>query len=83
MGEYWRVLSKNNISRERLASYERRITEEPYVVQSAIGDFENYLQILKRMHSSDDMNLLIGEVWHHVGGDTHGLLKDLQNNFGD
>jgi alpha-glucan,water dikinase len=77
MGEYWRVLTNAGITRERLASYERKITEEPYVVASSIGDFENYLAILKRMHSSDDMNLLIGEAWHHVSGDTHGLLKDV------
>jgi alpha-glucan,water dikinase len=83
MGEYWRVLGEAGITRERLATYERKITCEPYMVQSSIGDFENYLAILKRMHSSDDMNLLIGEAWNHVGGDTHSLLKEVQGGFGD
>ena len=78
MGEYWRVLGEASITRERLASYERKITEEPWYKPEAIGDFENYLQILKRMHSSDDMNLLIGEAWGHVGTDTHGLMKAIQ-----
>jgi alpha-glucan,water dikinase len=43
MGEYWRVLGNAGITRERLASYERKITTEPTMVQSSIGDFENYL----------------------------------------
>jgi len=59
MGKYWEHLSANGISRERLASYDRKITTEPWMKPEAIGDFENYLQILKEMHSSDDMNLLI------------------------
>lgn len=83
MSEYWRVLTENGITRERLASYERKITEEPWYKPEAIRDFENYLAILKRMHSSDDMNLLIGEAWGHVGGDTHNLMQDLQRGFGD
>jgi alpha-glucan,water dikinase len=83
MSEYWRVLTDAGINRERLASYERKITEEPWYKPEAISDFENYLQILKRVHSSDDLNHLIGDVWHKVGADTHGLLKDLQSNFKD
>jgi len=59
MRKYWDHLQANGINRERLASYERKITEEPYMQPQAIGDFENYLQILKEMHSSDDMNMLI------------------------
>ena len=44
---YWEVLGKNGIDRNRLASYERKITEEPYYLPHTIGDFENYLKILK------------------------------------
>jgi hypothetical protein len=49
----------------------------------AIGDFENYLKILKSVHSSDDLNMLIGEAKCHVGGDVHHLMQDLQSNFKD
>lgn len=59
MGKYWDVLNKNGITRERLASYERKITTEPTYRPESIGSFENYLQILKEMHSSDDVNMLI------------------------
>ena len=77
------MLRKNNITKERLASYERNITTEPWYKPEAIPDFENYLHILKRMHSSDDLNLLIDEAKGHVGGDTHSLMHDIQRNYGD
>lgn len=70
MSEYWRVLTDAGINAERLASYDRKITTEPWYKPEAIHDFENYLLILKRVHSSDDINLLIGEVWGKVGSDT-------------
>lgn len=47
MSKYWQVLSANGITRERLASFERKITEEPWYKPEAIADFEGYLAILK------------------------------------
>jgi alpha-glucan,water dikinase len=83
MSCYWDHLKKNGIDAARLASYQRNITHEPYMVASAIGDFENYLKILKSVHSSDDLNMLIGEAKCHVGGDVHHLMQDLQCNYKD
>jgi hypothetical protein len=40
---YWETLAQKGISRERLGSLERKITEEPYYLPHTIGDFENYL----------------------------------------
>jgi len=71
---YWDHLHKNGITKERLASYERRIDTEPWHKPEAIPDFENYLRILKQMHSSDDLNMLIDEAKRHVGGDCHHLM---------
>jgi alpha-glucan,water dikinase len=62
MGKYWHVLNSNGVTKERLASYERKITCEPWMKKEAIGDFENYLQILKEMHSSGDLTLLSNEA---------------------
>jgi len=62
MSQYWKILNSNGVSRERLASYERKITEEPAFRPDCIGDFENYLQILKEMHSSDDLWLNFNQV---------------------
>jgi hypothetical protein len=47
MNLYWDTLKQNGINRERLTSYERKITEEPYYLPNTIQDFEAYLQILK------------------------------------
>ena len=58
MADYWNILHAKNITKERLASYERKITEEPGHLPHTIGDFENYLRILKEMHSSDDLVML-------------------------
>ena len=43
MEKYWEVLSGAGITRERLASYERKITSEPFYKPEAINDFQNYL----------------------------------------
>jgi len=64
------VLTAAKITKERLASYERKITEEPWYKPEAIPDF---LAILKRMHSLDDLNLLINEARGHVGGNIHNI----------
>jgi alpha-glucan,water dikinase len=47
IGDYWGYLNKNGITKERLASYDRKIVTEPWMKKEAIPDFENYLQILK------------------------------------
>ena len=47
LGQYWGILKKNGIDSNRLASYERKITFEPWMKKEAIGDFENYLNTLK------------------------------------
>jgi hypothetical protein len=47
MNQYWDVLKKNGIDAGRLASYERKITCEPWMKKESIGDFEDYLRTLK------------------------------------
>ena len=59
MSKYWEHLKRNGIDRERLCSYERKITEEPYYLPNTIHDFEEYLKILKQLHSSNDLQLLV------------------------
>lgn len=58
---YWRILGEHNITRERLASYERKITAEPYMVHTNIGelinDFRAYLSILKDVHDALDIKV--------------------------
>jgi len=47
MAKYWAVLSANGVTKERLASYERKITTEPWYKPEAIPDFEEYHKVLK------------------------------------
>ena len=83
MAKYWQVLKGHGIDKERLASYERKITCEPWMKAEAIPDFEEYLRTLKQLHSSGDLELLGNEAKQHVGSDTKGLIDDVLRNFGD
>ena len=59
VSEYWRVLSENGVTRERLESFERPIkvepTPRPHIKVALIKDFTNYLAILKSVHSGADL----------------------------
>jgi hypothetical protein len=66
-----------------LASYERKITTEPWYKPEAIHDFEQYLVILKEMHSSGDLQILSNEARQHLPPDSKHLIDDLLTNFGD
>ena len=39
MSKYWEVLKNNGIDKNRLSSFERKITNEPTYLPSSIGDF--------------------------------------------
>lgn len=83
MSQYWKILKANGIDSQRLASYERKITFEPWMKKEAIGDFEEYLKTLKQLHSSGDLEQMTNDARQHVGGDTKGLMDDVLRNFGD
>jgi alpha-glucan,water dikinase len=83
MAKYWEVLNSKGIDRNRLNSYERKITEEPSYLPNTIGDFENYLIILKQMHSSGDIQLLCDEARGHLGSHDHAAIDDMMKNFND
>ena len=67
--DYRNTLKRGGISKERMASYERKITAEPWHNRSYIGDFERYLKILKSVHASTDL--------------IHGKLDDIINKKDD
>jgi alpha-glucan,water dikinase len=81
--KYWEVLTKNGIDSARLASFERSITKEPEYAPHAIGDFENYLKILKQLHSSGDIQMLCDEARGHLGSHEHRAIDDMLSNFND
>ncbi len=59
--QYWEHLNKNGITREILASYDRKITLESFYDPSFLTDFEYYLTLLKSVYSSNDLNSMYNE----------------------
>ncbi len=56
--EYRNTLKYGGVTKERLESFERKITLEPYYEPKYLPDFENYLKILKEVHGSADLVLM-------------------------
>ena len=53
--DYRNTLKRGGVTKERMASYERKIVAEPWHNRAYIGDFERYLKILKSVHASTDL----------------------------
>lgn len=79
--EYWNALSDHGITRERLASYERKITAEPFVVHTdigaLIGDLEHYLDILKDVHDSLDLKKAFHHSIGHLDSEAIDAVRDV------
>ena len=60
-----------------MASYERKIVAEPWHNRAYIGDFENYLKILKSVHTSTDLIQTYDQYKYMIGnnGKLHEILK--------
>mmetsp|Transcript_20854 Transcript_20854/g.62756 ORF Transcript_20854/g.62756 Transcript_20854/m.62756 type:complete len:1085 (+) Transcript_20854:1468-4722(+) len=58
-GAYWKVLDSHGITRDRMESFDRKITEEPQYFgdkkDALIHDFQNYLGIIKAVHEGADL----------------------------
>jgi len=83
--EYWRVLRDNGITKERLQSYERPITYEPYLHGNnghLIMEFENYLRILQSVHDALDLQTSIEAAKGCLPADVLGKLQDICNKGG-
>lgn len=55
MSKYWEVLQSHGITKERLTSFDRPITVEPYLAPQIVPDLYNYLALLKSVHGSVDL----------------------------
>ena len=89
ISEYWRVLTEGGIDRARLESYERPIKQEPTPRPgqkvALIKDFQNYLKILKSVHSGADLIECIKTANKGLGGVSAALnyARVAQNGGGD
>ena len=75
---FWRVLNDHGITKERLASYERKITMEPHMVQTDINelvnDFKAYLSVIQDVHDARDARVSVifsllkhlCPLWQHI-----------------
>ena len=74
-GTYWRSLSDAGITRARLESFDRPIRCEPEMYHdrrdALIGEFQNYLSILKAVHSGADLQ----NAAKNAGGQLPGSAK--------
>ena len=81
MSVYWKTLKEGGISKERLASYERNITFEPwYSPNYNIADFENYLRILKSVHASTDLDMTYEGCKGIIGGNACNKMNEILRN---
>ena len=63
------------------SSYDKKIINEPwYNPNYNIGDFENYLQVLKRVHSTTDLVLTFEQTKYALQGNNIHVFNDLIYN---
>jgi alpha-glucan,water dikinase len=79
MNMYWDTLKAGGVTKERLSSFERKIICEPYYFPEILPDLEGYLQTLKAVHSSSDINTLF-ESTKYAFGDQYELFNDILKN---
>ena len=78
---YWKTLNDNGITREKLQSYETKILNDPwYNPNINVGDFEKYLQILKKSLSPTDLSTTYNSCKSFLEGSTCSIMDDVLRN---
>jgi len=84
---YEQKLLEGGVSRERLESFERPITTDPewhaHLRDGLIHDFENYLQLLRSVHSGTDLDTAANRGAYLVEGPARDALGFVQWHFRD
>ena len=85
--KFYQTLQNGGVTRERLESFERPIRTSPdfpgHLKDGLIHDFENFLKVLKAVHSGTDLETAINTARERLDGDTQGLLWDIWNHRND
>ena len=79
--DYRNTLKKGGVTKERMASYERKIVAEPWHNKNYIPDFERYLKILKSVHASTDLIQTYDQCKYIIGSD--GKFEEILKNKND
>jgi alpha-glucan,water dikinase len=76
---FYETLRNGGVTKERLESFERPIRSAPdfvgHLKDGLIADFQNFLRILKAIHSGTDLETAINAVRNQCDGDTQNLLS--------
>jgi alpha-glucan,water dikinase len=87
LDRYFQTLQAGGVTRERLESFERPIRTSPDFVPHLkgvlIGEFENFLKILKAVHSATDLETAIHVAQGQLDGSTQGMLWEIWNHRND
>lgn len=89
-GAFYRVLEEAGVSRQRLRGFERPIRNDPEFYpdrkNALLGEFENFLRILKSVHSGTDLESAYqaarGRIGKNLPAKIDGLLGLRQRNAG-
>ena len=74
--DYRNYLRERGVTPEVLRSYRRKIENEPWHNYGYIGEFENYLKILKSVHASNDLVMMFEECRNALG-DKRGVFEEI------
>src|SRR5208283_4147191 len=78
LDRFYQKLKDGGVTRQRLTSFERPIRSDPFFVahlrDGLIPDFQNFLRVLRSVHSATDLDTTIQAAKPFLDGDTIGLL---------
>jgi len=87
LDRFYKVLGKGGVTKERLESYERPIRSHPDFIgglkDALIHDFENFLGILKEVHSGTDLGVSIQASRHLFDEKMHRLMDFIWSHRND
>jgi len=78
---FYQTLEAGGVTRQRLESFERPVRSSPQFVphlkDALLGEFENFLKILKASHSATDFETALGATRNQLGDYLPGVLDHL------
>ncbi len=84
LAAFYRTLEEGGVSRERLRGFERPIVTDPdfnsQIKDGLIHDFENYLALLKSVHSATDLKSALEAAGHCLAGGENDLAWHIYNS---
>ncbi len=87
LGVFYRALMDRGVTRERLKSFDRPIVTDPdfvpYLKEVLIRDFENYLSVLKSVHSGTDLESAVNSSRYILDSETNNLLDFIWQHQND